>query len=96
MSTAAVAEIAIHGMSIIHAKTSDRIKLRKKPKPIEVEIAEVVPLCVGEDNMEDFQFGGEPDVCAVDGLIDELKEEFNVDTVEELGDMLVIESVMKS
>jgi hypothetical protein len=96
MSTAAVAEIAIHGLNMTHAATSDRIKLRQKPKPIEVDIAEVTPLCVGEDNMEDFQFGGEPEVCAVDELIDELKEEFNVDTEEELGNILVIESVMKS
>lgn len=80
----------------IHAKTSDRIKLRKKPKPIEVEIAEIIPLCVGENNLEDFQFGGEPDVDGMDELIDETMKELGCNDREELGNVLTVESVMKS
>lgn len=80
----------------IHAKISDRIKLRTKPIPVEVEIAEVIPVCVGEDNVKDFQFGGEPDINFVDELIDETMEEFGVNDKEELGNILTVESVMKS
>ena len=35
-------------------------------------------------------------VYAVDQLIEETMKEYGVDTLEELGDMLTIESVMKS
>jgi hypothetical protein len=94
--SSAITEIAFHGLNMAHGKTSDRIKLRKKPKPVEVEIAELVPLCVGEDNMKDFQFGGEPSVCATDELIEETMAEFNIDDIEELGNILTVESVMKS
>lgn len=92
----AVKEIAIHGLSLIHAKISNRMKLRKEPKPVEVEIADITPNRIDEDNSEDYEFDGEPKIYAVDGLIEETMKEYGVDTLEELGNMLTIESVMKS
>jgi len=80
----------------IHTKTSGRVKILKEPKPVEVEIAEVVPICINDDNIDDFKFGGEPDVNFDDELVNETMKEFNVDTEEELGDILTVESVMKS
>ena len=93
----AVAEIAHHGLSIIHGKISNKIKILKDPVPVEVKIAEVIDTNLDDDEgIEGMRAGGEPDVNFIDELTDEAMKEFDVDTEEELGSMLTVESVMKS